>query len=164
MASLGAALKASATVTDLNISKNDLKSKDIAGFAEHLRDMGSLSSVNLLKNGIGVDQANALVKIKEAKPNLKTLCGFTLEETELDMSKQGLTPGDAVLLASDIPDMGSLSKFTFSGDHRESKPVTVEVGMTEADFSGAMLQTSGAIILAAWLEHKAQHTSQTDYC
>jgi hypothetical protein len=75
-----------------------------------------LSSVNLLKNGIGVEQANALVKIKESKPNLKSLCGFTLEETELDMSKQGLKPEDAVLLASDIPDMGSLSKLDLSSN------------------------------------------------
>jgi hypothetical protein len=36
-------------------------------------------------------------------------------------------------------------------------PVTAEVGMTEADFSGAKLGQSGAIILAAWLEHKVQH-------
>jgi hypothetical protein len=35
--------------------------------------------------------------------------------------------------------------------------VTVEVGMTEADFSGAKMGISGATILAAWLEHKVQH-------
>ena len=42
--------------------------------------------------------------------------------------------------------------------------VTVEVGMTEADFSGADLGQSGAIILAGWLEHKVQHMTPTDYC
>ena len=57
----------------------------------------------------------------------------------------------------DINDSGSLSKFTFSGDNRKSKPVTVEIGMTEADFSGAILMETGAIILAAWLKHKVQH-------
>ena len=36
-------------------------------------------------------------------------------------------------------------------------PVTVEVGMTEADFSGAEIGKSGAIILAGWVEHKVQH-------
>jgi Ran GTPase-activating protein (RanGAP) involved in mRNA processing and transport len=82
---------------------------------------GSFSSVNLLKNGIGVDQANALVKIKESKPNLKTLCGFTLEETELDMSKQGLKPEDAVLLASDIPDMGSLVSLNLANNYLGAK-------------------------------------------
>jgi hypothetical protein len=36
--------------------------------------------------------------------------------------------------------------------------VTAEVGMTEADFSGAQMGESGVIILAAWLEHKVQHS------
>ena len=84
--------------------------------AAGLQDNGALSSVNLLKNGIGVDQADALVKIKESKPNLKSLCGFTLEETELDMSKQGLKPEDAILLASEIPDIGSLSSLNLQGN------------------------------------------------
>ena len=50
------------------------------------------------------------------------------------------------------------------GDLKVSFPVTVEVGMTEADFSGAKMGQSGAIILAAWLEHKVQHMTPTDYC
>ena len=41
----------------------------------------------------------------------------------------------------------------------DDKPVTVEVGMTEADFSGARLGVSGAMILAAWLQHKVQSSS-----
>jgi hypothetical protein len=59
----------------------------------------------------------------------------------------------------DINASGLLSRLIFSGDLPRSKPVTVKVGMTEADFSGAKLQTSGTIILAAWLEHKVQHNS-----
>ena len=58
-------------------------------------------------------------------------------------------------------DMGTLCKFTFSGDEsgwgdasKNSKPVTVELGMTKADFSGKVLGVSGAIILGAWLQHK----------
>ena len=41
---------------------------------------------------------------------------------------------------------------------------TVEVGMTKADFSGAKMGQSGAIILAGWLEHKVQYMIPTDYC
>ena len=59
----------------------------------------------------------------------------------------------------DINDSGLLSKLIFSGDSPQSKPVAVEVGMTEADFSGAILQQSGAMILAAWLKQKVQHDS-----
>jgi hypothetical protein len=69
---------------------------------------GSLSSVNLLKNYIPVEQAQEFVKIKESMQNLQTLCGLAMEETELDLSGQDLRAGDAVLIASDISDMGSL--------------------------------------------------------
>ena len=79
--------------------------------------MGSLSCVNLLKNDIPVQQAQELVKIKESKPILKSLCGLTMDETELDFSSQGLQAGDAVLLASDIQDMGSLSRLDLSGNN-----------------------------------------------
>ena len=45
----------------------------------------------------------------------------------------------------------ALVKFTFSGDEYDSKPVTIESSMTEANFSGKLLQASGAIMLAAFL-------------
>ena len=53
---------------------------------------------------------------------------------------------------------GALAKFTISGDEsgwrddsKNSKPVTIETYMTEADFSGKVLGASGAIMLAAFL-------------
>ena len=48
------------------------------------------------------------------------------------------------------------------GKLRVRFPVTAEVGMTKADFSRAEMGQSGAIILAAWLQHKVQHTTQTN--
>jgi hypothetical protein len=55
--------------------------------------------------------------------------------------------------------MGPLSQFTFSGDNygmeigllRFRKPVTMEISMTEADFSAKGLGESGAIMVAAFL-------------
>ena len=46
--------------------------------------------------------------------------------------------------------------FTGNGGPRSSDgdPVTVETGMTEADFSNKKLGPAGAIILAAWIQHK----------
>jgi hypothetical protein len=38
-------------------------------------------------------------------------------------------------------------------------PVTVDTTMTEADFSGADLGPSDAMILAAWLEHKVRQST-----
>jgi hypothetical protein len=65
--------------------------------------------VNLLKNVIPVEQAQALVKIMQSKEKLITLCGLHKEETELDFSGQGLHAGDAVLIANDISDMVALT-------------------------------------------------------
>ena len=44
-----------------------------------------------------------------------------------------------------------MTKLTISGDDYNSKPVTIETSMTEADFSGKYLQASGAMMLAAFL-------------
>jgi hypothetical protein len=79
-------------------------------------DSGALTSLNLLKNCIEVEQAQELVKLKEAKPNLSTLCGLTMKEPELDFHCQGLLAGDVVLLSSDIKANGTLSKLNLSGN------------------------------------------------
>jgi hypothetical protein len=44
-----------------------------------------------------------------------------------------------------------MSKFTFSGDYSDSKPVTMTTTMTEADFSGKALGVSGSMRVAAFL-------------
>jgi hypothetical protein len=52
----------------------------------------------------------------------------------------------------DIPsDNRAISQFTFSGDSYNSKPVTMETSMVEADFSGKVLGVSGAIMVGAFL-------------
>jgi hypothetical protein len=60
-------------------------------------------------------------------------------------------PIGVTALANVIPDMGAISKFTFSGDRFNSKPVTMETSMVEADFGGKGLGLSGAIMVAAFL-------------
>ena len=59
----------------------------------------SLTSVNVLSNKLDVESASMLLKVKAEQPNLRTLCGLTHEETELDLRRKGLGPGDALLLA-----------------------------------------------------------------
>jgi hypothetical protein len=48
------------------------------------------------------------------------------------------------------PDNRAILKFTFSGDD-DSKSVTMETSMVEADFSGKDLGASGAIMLSAFI-------------
>jgi hypothetical protein len=48
-------------------------------------------------------------------------------------------------------DNRAISQFTFSGDRGDSKPVTMETSMVEADFSKKGLSVSGAIMVGAFL-------------
>jgi hypothetical protein len=119
------------------------------------------------KAGLPIDNQD------EAKASLIAACitsgSVTIDTTmtEADFSGRKLGAAGAQILAAFMSTelfeaKGSLSKLNFSGDSPQSKPVTVEVGMTEADFSGAVLQSSGVIILAAWLEHKVQPATHTN--
>jgi hypothetical protein len=119
-----------------------------AAIADAIKNMGAILSVNLLNNKIGVDQAKALASILKEHPTLKSLCGNSGEETELDMSGKGMDAGAAIMLVPEIVDNRAILKFTFSGD---SKPVTMETSMVEADFGGKGLVVSGAIMVAAFL-------------
>jgi hypothetical protein len=81
-------------------------------FAVGISDNRAISSINLLKNQIPVEQVQELVKTMQAKENLTTLCGLSKEKTELDFSSQGLSAGDVVLIANDISDMGALTSLS----------------------------------------------------
>jgi hypothetical protein len=162
-------LKSNSVLTELDVSDNQDKwsngsikgQLDGAGFTKELAagisDNGALSSANLLKNYIPVEQAQELVKIMRAKQKLATLCGLSGKETELDFSGQNLGAGDAVLIANDIKDNGALSKLIFGGDTKRDastkweevpyEPVTLAVGKAEADFSNKNLGTGSAIII-----------------
>ena len=76
--------------------------------------------------------------------------------SEADFSGKHLGVSGALILAAFISgkyfqDNGALSKLTI-GDG--GTPAILELGMTEGNFSNAGLGTGGAIILAAWIEHK----------
>jgi hypothetical protein len=123
--------------------------------------MRAILLVNLLKNGMGTDQAKALASVLKKHPTLKSLCGNRGDETELNMSGKMEGAADAIMLVQEIIDNGALSKFIFGGDtYKQSyeyvtpEPTTLELGMTEADFSNTNLGVGGTIIISAWLTHK----------
>ena len=69
--------------------------------------------MNILKNGIGEEQVRSLIKIKHEK-KMTTLCGLKGDETELNLSGKMNGAADALMLAKEIKDMGSLSKLSTS--------------------------------------------------
>jgi hypothetical protein len=155
-AALGSVLKTCTSLTALDVSENGYYECDGPGFASEfvsgLKDAkGSLSKLTFCGNGGRGGGEGDPVTID---PTM----------TEADFSGMKLGAAGAQILAAFMSTKmfeakGSLSKFTFSGDDHESRPLTVEIGMTEADFSGADLGPTGAVILAVWLKHKVQHTA-----
>jgi hypothetical protein len=73
--------------------------------------------VNLLKNGIGVEQARALVIILKDHSTLKSLCGKNGDETELDMSGKMEGAEDAIMLAAEIVDNWALFSLDMSNNN-----------------------------------------------
>ena len=142
MTSLGAALKASATVTDLNISENDLEAPDIAGFAGHLKDMGQLSK--LTWSGGNYDHGR-----QQAPP-------VTLDTTmtEADLSNKHLGESGATILAAfittkNMQDKGSLSKLKME---KYELPVQEIKTATELDLSNKGLGKLDAIVIVVLIK------------
>ena len=80
--------------------------------------------MNILSNDIGAEQANALIKIMESKSNLTTLCGFSGDETELDLSEKDLTAGCALLVANAIKNNEALVKLVL----KKNRLLSAEAG------------------------------------
>ena len=62
----------------------------------------TLTSINLLKNSMGLAAAQRLVRLFRQSRTLTTLCGFSEGQTEADLRKQELRDGDALLVGADL--------------------------------------------------------------
>jgi hypothetical protein len=121
---LAEGLKGNQVITELNIADNNLGynpcvGTDMSGviaLADVIPDMRAISSVNLLKNEIGIDQAKALASMLKEHSTLKSLCGNKGDKTELDMSGKGMDAGDAIMLAAEIVDNGALTALNVSNN------------------------------------------------
>jgi hypothetical protein len=106
--------------------------------------MGAILSVNLLKNGIGIKQAQALTSILKDHPTLRSLCGNKGNEMELDMSGKMKGAADAIMLVPEIIDNGALLNFTFG----DNQAVTITTSMTEANCGGKLMSYEVQIVAA----------------
>jgi hypothetical protein len=73
--------------------------------------------VNLLKNKIGIEQAQALASILKIHPTLKSLCGNKGDEIELDMHGKMSGAGDAVMLAAEIVDNEAMTSLNLASNN-----------------------------------------------
>jgi Ran GTPase-activating protein (RanGAP) involved in mRNA processing and transport len=104
-----AALKASTSITELNLAENNINTDDSTILAPAISNNEALSSANLLKNNFAIDQAKAFASILKEHPTLKSLCGNKGDETELDMSGKMSGTEDAIMLVAEIVDNEALT-------------------------------------------------------
>jgi hypothetical protein len=127
--------------------------------------MGALSSLFLRSNLLlNRESGEALAGALEGNLILTELDISNNYEQYIESSQDG--PGFAQALAVGLIDNGALSKLIFGGDEYTGdwtgfgyevitpEPATLEVGMTEAEFSNKHLGEGSAIIISAWLTHK----------
>ena len=85
-------LKGTEPVESLDLSHKlgcgDLGVASAVVIASLIHGNASLTSLNLLSNKLDVESAGMLLKIKAEKLTLRTLCGLTHEETELNFFAQ----------------------------------------------------------------------------
>jgi hypothetical protein len=67
-------------------------------------------------NRIGMEQLAKLQEIMRSKPNLVSLCGIADDATEADLSGLRMDADDAAILASELPDKGTMTKFDISNN------------------------------------------------
>lgn len=92
----------------------------VQAIADALRVNCSLTSVSLLANNFDDETVTMLLKVKEEKPTLTTLCGLKPDQTDANFFGWGLTAQDAKLLAPEIAVNGSITsldlKYNALGD------------------------------------------------
>jgi hypothetical protein len=174
---LAAALKSNQIMTALNISSNNMTfglvqdipdindMSGVAALADAIPDMGAISSVNLLKNNIPMEQAKALTSILKEHPTLKSLCGNSGEETELDMSGKEIGTEGAIMLAPEIAGNEAISSINLLKNRipfeqaqelvkimQAKEKLTTLCGLrkdeTELDFSNQGLNAGDTVLIA----------------
>lgn len=136
------ALQGHTSITELNASgigmimsiddSNGRFRNDMSGLMEITRallTMRALTSVNCLSNHFDAEHAEELIASMASKPNLKTLCGFRDDDTELNLSSKGLSAGCAVLIANEVKNNTVLTSLDISANHVATK----EAGKALAD-------------------------------
>jgi hypothetical protein len=92
----------------------EFKPIGIIALADAILSMRAILSVDLLKNNIPMEQAKALASILKEHPTLKSLCGNSGEETELDMSGKEIGAEGAIMLAPEIAGNGAMTSLNIS--------------------------------------------------
>jgi hypothetical protein len=103
--------------TELDMSGKMHGPEDAIMLAAEIAGSRAIMSVNLLLNGIGVKQAQSLAIILKAHPTLKSLCGNSGNETELDMSGKNIGTEGAIMLVPEIAGNGAMTSLSLRSNN-----------------------------------------------
>ena len=156
---LADALNGNQVMTELDLADNSLgrvkKNGDadmsgVIAICNAIPTMGALVNFDISSNELRAEGCKALA---DALKDNKIMKELNISSNYLASYSSYVNDMSGVIAICDaIPTMGALTSLTISGDHSsQSKPVTIETTMTEADFTGKTLQASGAIMLAAFI-------------
>jgi Leucine-rich repeat (LRR) protein len=154
------------SLSEIDLSSRYLDATDATAVAEYIKDSGALSVLSLQNNKLATKEAGkALATALAGNSTLQELdisSNNWNEYTDLSGDWMGDGPGFGQELAVGIKDNEAISKVTFGGDGQVKNEVgqwmpavsiTLEVGMTEADFSNRNLGAGAAIIVSSWIAH-----------
>ena len=107
-------------------------------------------------NCIGHDGMDGVLAFSEALQRNKSVTKLNISGNKIGGYFNGgsdfvPTPEGTNALVIALQTNSTTSELTFSGDHSRSKPLTVELAMSNADFSGKKFECEGAIMLAGVL-------------
>ena len=108
-----------------SLGDNKIGKQGCIALGKGLEANGSLTSISLLGNKFDVDAASLLLKLKEEKPTLISLCGLKADQTEAKFAGWGLTAQDARLLAPEIAVSHSLSSINLKNSRIGSEGAKV---------------------------------------
>jgi Ran GTPase-activating protein (RanGAP) involved in mRNA processing and transport len=158
------------TLKDLDISGNVIDVKHSQALAKAVRESVSLTSLTFcgalfnsrawelgekITVAIHAHQIDCSNKILGSSGSilLAAMVSKCTKLLSLLMSNVqfGCELSGAKSLAKNLLSHRDLSTITFGGEFRNSKPVTMQTVMTEADFSGKLLGAAGALLLAGFM-------------
>lgn len=168
---LGQMLEENSVLKQLDLSDNFAEEEfegDAEGFAEGvskgIHDNRTMTKFDISSNHIHAEGGKSLaagLKGNQVIKELNISSNFLGKNFNCAPDTSGI-----IAIADAIPGMGTLSTLVFAGDTYWNDagevvipgPATLEVGMTEADFSNKNLEAADAIIISAWITHKDKGT------
>jgi Leucine-rich repeat (LRR) protein len=104
----------------------------VTALVDAISNNTSLTTVNMLGNKIGAEQAGALAVILPAHPTLKSLCGHKGNETVLNLSGMGIGAEGALMLAPEIAANEALTSLSLANNDlgEAVAPKALPVGWT----------------------------------